>query len=464
MNHPHRQRGKARTGLIVAASGVVVLVVAALLMNRPPQTPAGRLQTQAETFVELGLSLAQQHAKEVDAYFGPAELDLRGDGKGPSLEELTASARSLLDEVAADQAQEPSERRRRLQAQIGSFGELLAIIEAPKSKSFDEEARAIYGIEPVAVDAAQPKEILKTLDDMLPGQGTLAFRVASFRNQFVVPADKRKAVFERALEECRTRTLANWKLPANEQLTVEWSRKVDAAWHRYEGNNRSTLQLNPLAVAFLGSAIDVACHEGYPGHHAQFVVMEADAGEQGLAVENQMVLLRSPVSVLREGAANYGVDLVFPPGERLVFERDVLFPMAGFAPAQAEKYAQVHRLIGELALSVVPTLRDYRDGTLPFNSATFQLEREALISSPGSLLEFVDDFGAYVIGYTVARDQVRAYIDAQSLQSGEDHWTVLRRVLAQADVSVLNARPAQQPPADRSASSATASNLHESKA
>src|SRR4029453_8815802 len=142
----------------------------------------------------------------------------------------------------------------------------------------------------------------------------------------------------------------------------------------YEGGHHSTLKVNPVAIAYIGQMLDVACHEGYPGHHAQFLVMEADAGPAGLPLEQTVALMRSPANVLREGAANYGVDLAFPAEERLAFERDVLFPMAGFPVAEAERHAKVHRLVSDLALSVMPILREYRDGTLAFNSATFRLE------------------------------------------------------------------------------------------
>ncbi len=158
--------------------------------------------------------------------------------------------------------------------------------------------------------------------------------------------------------------------------------------------------------------------------------------------------MRSPENVLREGAANYGVDLAFPPEERLAFERDVLFPMAGFPIAEAERHAKVHRLVSELALSVMPILREYRDGALSFNSATFRLEREAFIASPAALLKFVDDLGAYSTGYTVARNAVRNHVEAVA-RGGEDPWVVLRQVVGGPQTSVLREKPASASGSDR---------------
>ena len=82
----------------------------------------------------------------------------------------------------------------------------------------------------------------------LPGRGTLAFKLASYNNKLVIPADKREAVFEAALAACRERTLTYWDLPTDESLSIEWTRDVQAAWHQYEGANKSTLRINGLTV------------------------------------------------------------------------------------------------------------------------------------------------------------------------------------------------------------------------
>jgi hypothetical protein len=432
---------------IAAAAGAL----AYLAIARHFPSGARRLERQAEEFVTLALSLGNQHSKEVDAYFGPSHLDTRGKPYGPSLQMLAQQTRSLRADLQTTDDDE-SGRRAKLLLQVTRFGGLLEVIQTPNKLGFDEEALLVYGMEPSSVDREAANRILQRLDTLLPGSGSLALRVESFRNQFIVPPDRQTAVFERALSECRARTLAKWSLPADERLKVEWTREVDAAWHRYEGHHRSALQLNPAAVAYVGSAIDVACHEGYPGHHAQFLVMDTDAGTGGLDVEDTVVLLRSPISMLREGAADYGVDLAFPSDERLAFERDILFPLAGLDPLQAEKYVTVHRLISELRSNMVPILRDYRDKRLSSEIAGRALASCALVSSPQPLLSFVDEFGPYVLGYTAARTKLRNYVEARSRQSGEDRWTILRRILAQTDVSVLGlSAPAIAPDPDAGA-------------
>jgi hypothetical protein len=236
--------------------------------------------------------------------------------------------------------------------------------------------------------------------------------------------------FERALRECRSRTLAHWQLPRAEKLDVEWTDSVPAAWHRYRGSWHSTLQINPDAVALVGSAIDVACHEAYPGHHAQFLLQDSRAQPAGLPIEDRVVLLRSPASVLREGAANFGVELAFPFEERVAFEERVLFPLAHLDPRQARQYETVHRLVEQLSATVAPIIASYRDHRLSSDAAEQQLANEALVTSPSALLQFSDHYGAYVLGYTAARDSVRAYVTTRSHISAEDDWSVLRELVS----------------------------------
>ena len=205
---------------------------------------------------------------------------------------------------------------------------------------------------------------------------------------------------------------------------------MPAAWHVYLGQFRSRLQINPAAVVDPAAAIDVACHEAYPGHHAQFVVLEAQAG--GMPLEEQIVLLRSAASALREGAANYGISLAFSAADRTSFIAGTLLPLAGLETGDARRYAEVQRLMGQLATAVVPILRRYRTGELPRAAALAALADEALVSSPDALLRFFEAYSALVLGYSLAEERVRAHIDGQP-----DRWAALAVLLAVVDQSAL---------------------------
>ena len=179
--------------------------------------------------------------------------------------------------------------------------------------------------------------VLKDLESRLPGQGTLSERFDAFRSRFVIPRDRLDATFKAAIEGCRSRTLAHLQLPSDESFTVEYvTNKSWAGYNWYQGNYHSVIQVNTDLPIFADRAIDLACHEGYPGHHVYNVLLEKMLVRDRGWVEFSVYPLRSPQSLIAEGSANYGIDIAFPRPERLQFERTVIFPTAGLDPAGVE--------------------------------------------------------------------------------------------------------------------------------
>lgn len=393
-----------------------------MLLTLPASAAPDPLDAQARQYVEIALSLGRIDPHAVDAYFGPPM-----QATARPLPVLHDDAQKLAAQVRRDP---PSPRRDRLAAKLDSLAVLTKVMRHPPS--FDEEAQRLYGVMVPPPDPRTQARARAALEKLLPGRGDLSTRLAAWGARFTIPEARRKAVFLRALAECRARTMEHWHLPPDEKLDVAWNADVPAAWHRYQGHDRSRLEINPDAVADPGQALDVACHEGYPGHHAQFLA------QHPIAPEDTLVILRSPEQVLREGAANYGVDLAFPPAARLAFTRDVLFPLAGFDRRDAARFVQIHRLAGELALSVLPILRDYRDGKLASGDAMSALMLQGAIPSPQALMQFTRDTGAIVIGYTAARDLVRACVAARSRGSKKSEWTTLNTIVAGPDLTALH--------------------------
>ncbi len=421
------------------AAGAMLILACGWRLARAA-SPADPVTPLAESFVSLSLQLGQIRGleSEVDSYFGPPALLPAAAAPHKTVLELCEAARSLVLDIRRLQQRAPSERGARLLRQAQSLAALAEGLQPhPHRNSFAAEAGAVYGMRMPAADPQATRQALKALDLLLPGTGDVAARLDAYRMRFVVAPERRRAVFERALLECRERTLQHWALPPGERLDVEWSDAVPAAWQRYRGAGRSTLQINPQAVALVGQAIDVACHEAYPGHHAQFLLLAQRAGPTGPPVEDSIALLHSPASVLREGAANFGVELVFPLADRVAFDRKVLFPLAGLDPSQAERYEQVNARVEELSAAAVPILASYRDGGLPFGQAVEELRTKALVGSPQPLLQFVEQQGAYTLGYTAARDPDRQLRKARSACTGQDPWQVLAQVVSVPDVTAL---------------------------
>lgn len=424
--------------LLPIAVACALALGGSLYLGLAPGSPDERLAAYGEDFVELALSLDRLQEGEVDIYFGPESLDTRTSGSGPDLSTLLAATQSLRDQLADPELSANAQRQALLTKKVTGLMLVLESTISPEQFSYEQEAKDIFGIDLSGTDEFDLGTYREQLEALLPGSGAVAYRLAQFRNQFLVPADKREAVFARALEECKSRSLTHWTMPANENLRVEWSRDINEPWHNFEGNGQSILKINPLSMGYLSSALDVACHETYPGHHAQYVLLEQAMAGDAMLVENSLTLLRSPESSLREGAASYSVDLLFPQAERTKFEKEVLAPIAGLGSLDIEKYNQVRVLLDQIALATIPILRDFSNRTIPQATATFRLEREALVPSPNQLIAFSEQYGAYAASYTLARARIAAYVDNRVNEHGEDPWDVLKRVIETNDLSVLN--------------------------
>ena len=423
-----------RVWLVLLAAAAAVLLVTALL-NRAsrPVTPADT-EAQAERYVHLALVFGRLRDGEVDSYFGPAALERAQEGDPDDLDGLKRQVGGLVADLATPGEEADEMRRVHLRKLTQGLREAIKAGEGGFKADFFGEAKWVYGMDrPSAADGERWQAARAELEKLLPGEGPLVRRADAFRARFVVPMEQRKALFDKALAECRARTRAQWAMPEGERLEVEWTDSVPAAWHRYHGDYRSSLRINRQALALPGQAIDLACHEGYPGHHAQFTMMEAAAGPKGLTVEDRIMLLRSPGSVVREGAAEAGVDTVFPADERLDFLRGTLFPMAGLDPAEAERYARFEALMRQLSGASLPILARYRDGEQNRADAADALMREALVSSPGPLLDFADRYGAYVTGYTIAHDRVAAVLD----RNCGTRWSALQGVAIHPEAALL---------------------------
>ncbi len=415
-----KQQGRAPVKIIASIAGLILLGAGAVWFALSPKTEEDRLDALAQEYVRLATGTASIDAGYVDIYFGPPALDSRAKRSQPELAQLVQQTNALQQRLAELKAPELSARKTHLADKAARLSELLDIASAANKPSFNEELQRLYGIS-LSSDSNDQQTNLDALQELLPGRGTLAFRVAAFRNRLVIPADKRKAVFEAALAECKRRTLEHWDLGSNEQLTIEWSRDVPAAWHQYLGNSSSLLKINDLSIAFLDSAIDIACHEGYPGHHAQYVLIEQ---QPAVGVEDTVTLLRSTEAVILEGAANYGIELAFSPDQKMQFERDVLAPIAGITIPDETQYLAFGRLMDRAAVAIPAIVQEYYDGEIAFNEATFRLERDAMVASSSALLEYIDKYGTYSIGYTYAESKIRSAAEASP-----NPWDTLRNTI-----------------------------------
>ena len=390
-----------------------------------------------EEYARLVLAVGRHDADYVDAFYGPPEWKAAADAGAPlPLDTIRERANALRGELAASTMPVGTDELillrhaflgRQLEALVARVDML-----GGRKLSFDEESQALYDAVSPTHGAAHYEAILAKLERALPGTGTLQQRYGDYRRQFAVPREKVDAVFRRAVDECRTRTLRHVSLPAGESFTIEYvTDKPWSGYNWYQGNYKSLIQVNTSLPIYIDRAIDLACHEGYPGHHVYNALLEKSLVRDRGWQEFSVYPLFSPMSLIAEGSANYGIDVAFPGDDRTRFERDVLYPLAGLDPAKAANYAEVRELVGGLSYAGNEAARMYLNGEIGADSAVTWLQRYALYTpeSARQRIRFMDKYRSYVINYNLGRDLVARYVESRA-KTEADRWRVFEDLLA----------------------------------
>jgi hypothetical protein len=405
----------------------------------PKSDAASSLNRIAESYVKLALAVGRHDPLYVDAYYGPEAWQVAAQEEKKPLAAIENDTKPLIAELLrVDVAREEELVQLRLQflvRQLESLVTRVHMLEGAKL-AFDEESKALF-------DAVAPhygedhfKERLARIDSLVPpGDGSLAERLERYKKDFIIPRDKLDTVFAAAIGEARRRTKRHITLPANESFDVEYvTNKSWGAYNWYKGDNRSVIQINMDLPKYIDSAVGLACHEGYPGHHVQNVLAEMHLAKERGWIEFTVSPLFSPLSPINEGGANFGIEVAFPGEERLAFEREVLYPLAGLDPAKAQSYAAIQKLARELSYAQNEAARRYLNGEITAEQAAQWLSAYALMSPERArkLVTFFDQYRSYVINYNVGYDLVKEYIEGRggTADQPERRWEEFTALLS----------------------------------
>jgi hypothetical protein len=397
------------------------------------------MNTVAERYVKLVLAVGQHDADYVDAYYGPAEWKTEAERQKRPLADIDAAAQRLIAEIPP-----PSDEERRDELVMLRHNYLRRQLEALRARvqmlqgarlTFDQESRALYDAEAPVHPESYFADMLKELDRLLPGDAPLVDRYDAFRQRFIIPSHRLASVFDRAIAECRARTLRHVELPPTESFTVEYvTNKPWSGYNWYQGGYRSLIQVNTDLPIYIDRAIDLACHEGYPGHHVYNALLEKHLVRDRGWIEFTIYPLFSPQSLIAEGTANYGIEVAFPGDERAAFERDVLYPLAGLDPPQAASYARVQALVDRVSYAGNEAARRYLNGASDRKQATAWLSQYAMMSPVRAeqRTRFFDTYRSYVINYNLGKDLVKQFVESRGGVAAlpASRWEEFVRLLA----------------------------------
>lgn len=411
-----------------------IIMAGACQSEREQRNPSS-LDAVASRYVVLALTLGHHDPSYVDAYYGPDSLKGMADRDSLTLRSIRTAAESLIvrlgDSVPAYADSLVGMRHRYLRTQLASMVARTQMLDGERF-TFDEEARVLYDVTPPSFGPSHFDSLLSALDSLLPGRGSLAERYQRFRAAVSVPPALVDTVFRTAIAGCRARTLEHIALPAHERFDLEYvTGKSWSAYNWYKGNARSLIQVNTDFPIAIDRAVDLACHEGYPGHHVYNALLEQSLVQERGWVEISVYPLFSPQSLIAEGSANYGIDMAFPGEARTAYERDSLFPLAGLDPTLAERNAAVRLVLERLNYARNEVARRYLDGAMDSAAARAEMQR-LWLSTPeaaAQTVRFIDDYRSYVINYNLGRDLVAKWVERRAATPA-DRWAAFRSLLS----------------------------------
>ena len=397
------------------------------------------LNELAEDYVRLVLDIGQLDPDYVDAYYGPKEWQEESAKMKYQPTALHDRAEAFISRVkrirVPSKDKQSTLRKTYLTKQLTAAHARIEMLNGKKF-TFDEEAKKLYDVVPPEYSESHFKKVLDALDTALPGDtGTVNQRYQAFRNQFVIPKEKLDTVFTAAINECRVRTKKFVTLPENESFVVEYvNDKPWSGYNWYKGNAHSVIQVNTDFPIFIDRAVDLAAHEGYPGHHVYNVLLESELLKKNGWIEFCIYPLYSPQSLIAEGSANYGIDVVLPGEERTKFEKEILFPLAGLDAGKVDQYYTIQSLVAQLNYAGNEAARNYLNGAITKEEAVDWLVKYALFEPARAeqRLRFIEKYRSYVINYNYGQDLVKNYVEKKSGKkpTAAKRWDVFTDLLS----------------------------------
>ncbi len=413
-----------------------------LLLMLPLSVSAKTMDSLSQEYIRLSLAMSPHDSNFVDAYYGPAQLQENAIKSPLSLVQIKSRAQLMLTALQKHPAPQANSieslRIAYLQKQTTAMLGRIDLLQG-KKMTFDQESAVLYDAVAPHYNREHFEHILKQIDVLLPGPGTTAERVSAFRSQFIIPRDKLMTVFETAIQGCREQTLKHIALPKDENFKLEFvTGKVWSGYNWYKGHYQSLIQINVELPIYIERAIDIGCHEGYPGHHTYNVLIEKNLVNHRKWLEYSVYPLYSPQSLIAEGSANYGVEMAFPDALKKSFQRDVLYPLAGINPALFDKYDALLKLTAQLSYAGNEAARDYLDGKMTREQAIDWLIHVELypVEKAPQRITFFDANRSYVINYNLGKDMVKNYVESTTRNAGTEteknkqRWQIFEQMLS----------------------------------
>ena len=269
-----------------------------------------------ENFLFLAHRIDKHNRGYVDFYIGPKKIRKIVDNEAiTSPNKLLTDCKTLQKNLSKQGYDKKREQylEKMLTAMRTSI-EILKGVEIP----FKTEFLRQFDVTLQPVDESKLENIKEELNEAYTGSGSLEERFAKLRVQRKVPEAKVFELFQKAVNitEKRTKELYVDLLPKREKIILQLvkNNKNEVKWSFYEwylGRFRSRIEINPNYGMFWSLFLSSAAHEGYPGHHTEFIIKEQRLYHELNQFEHSLLLIHSPKLIISEGIADLAVRICF---------------------------------------------------------------------------------------------------------------------------------------------------------
>jgi len=270
-----------------------------------------------ENFLFLAHHINKHNKGYVDFYIGPKKIRKIVDN-----EAITSPSKLLTDCKALQKdlfkQGYDKKRERYLEKMLIAMKTSIEIINGAEIP-FKEQFLRLYDVALQPVNESELDNLKEELNAAYGGHGSLEKRMNDLRIRRTVPEGKVFELFKKALNITRARTKELFVdlLPENEHVNIELvknnnNNKITWTYYNwYLGNFRSRIEVNPNFNMYWTLFLSAATHEGYPGHHTEFIVKEQRLYRELNQFEHSILLLNSPKLIISEGIANTAVNMLF---------------------------------------------------------------------------------------------------------------------------------------------------------
>ena len=392
-------------------SAIAAMILLAACASGSAGAAKGTLDAAAEAYVKLVLAVGRHDPLYVDAFYGPPAWKTEAEAGAPvELAELRRRTQDLLARVRA--AEGPADRKRYLEKQLVAVDAQIRRLSGERF-TLEQECELLFDARPPRHPVEEFQAVHDALEKLVPGTGPLPDRIDAMRRAIRIPKENVEATVRAALATARAAGASRAGLPESESFEFALvTGKPWGAYNWYLGSYRSRIELNVDLPTELNSLLGTMCHEGYPGHHTYNALLEDKLMKGKGWVEYAVYPLYSPQSLLAEGTANAGEDILFTRDERRRVLAGVLAPVAHVDPQAVLAWDAVHEAMEPLGHVRPEASRMLLDEGMSEDDAAAFLRKWSLIDEAKArkAIDFAKTYRSYVYNYTLGEDIVRAYI------------------------------------------------------